>query len=249
MKQSDDSGPLSVVQVNAILAAAGICVDDVQLGALTRHGNRVLLANDAVNLTAVDQPDSFVRLHIVDSLLPLDLLGGPLGETLDMGTGAGYPGIPWAILGTKMVLCEATKKKAALLEKWVAELRVPAEVVALRAEEYAQIAGARFDSVVARAVSTLPSLLELASPLLRPGGSLIAMKGTPSADEISQAERAAAILGMAPAMMKEYVLPLGGERRTLCVYRKIGDPHVVLPRRPGSAQRKPFGSRDIPGQR
>ncbi len=241
VKHSDDNGQLSVLQVQAMLAAAGVSASDVQVEALTRHGNWVLHANNAINLTAVDQPESFVRLHIVDSLLPLRMLDEPLGETLDIGTGAGYPGIPWAILGTRMVLCEATKKKAALLEHWVEELPVWADVVPLRAEEYSLHAGARFDTVVARAVSALPSLLELASPLLRPGGRLVAMKGTPSREEVSHAQRAAGILAMGLMMMKEYALPLGGERRTLCVYRKISEPRVILPRRPGLAQRQPFG--------
>jgi len=241
VKHSDDNGPLAVVQVGSILAAAGVRPTEAQIQALTCHGNKVLVANNTINLTAVSEPEAFVRLHIVDSLLPLGMLDGPMGETLDVGTGAGYPVIPWAILGTSVVLCEATKKKAVLLEKWLEELSLSVKVVPLRAEEYPRIDDARFDTVVARAVCALPSLLELASPLLRPRGRLIAMKGAPSRDEVDQAARAAGILGMAPMMMKRYALPQGGERRTLCVYRKIGDPRVVLPRRPGVAQRQPYG--------
>lgn len=241
VKHSDDTAPLTVHLVRSMLGTAGISVSDLQVEALTDHGNRVLRANNTINLTAVIEPEAFVRLHIIDSLLPLRMVEKAPGATLDMGTGAGYPGIPWAISGTSVVLCEATKKKAALLEQWAKDLPVVVEVVPMRAEEYAEVARGRFDTVVARAVSALPSLLELSSPLLRVGGQLVAMKGTPSVEEITHAEHAARHLGMSPIGMMEYTLPTGGEQRTLCVYEKVGEPSMQLPRRPGLAQRRPFG--------
>ncbi|MCK8115175.1 16S rRNA (guanine(527)-N(7))-methyltransferase RsmG [Anaerosoma tenue] len=241
VKHSNDTAPLTIHRVRSMLVAAGIGVSDLQVEALTRHGNSVLLANNTINLTAVIEPEDFVRLHIIDSLLPLGMVEKALGAALDMGTGAGYPGIPWAIGGVSMVLCEATKKKAALLEQWAQEIPVKAEVVSMRAEEYAQVARGRFDTVVARAVSALPSLLELSSPLLRVGGRLVAMKGNPSVDEIAHAEHAAGVLGMSATGMMEYALPGGGEKRTLCVYEKVEEPSIRLPRRSGLAQRRPFG--------
>jgi 16S rRNA (guanine527-N7)-methyltransferase len=241
VKHSDDNALLSADQVSAALRKAEISTSEAEIKALTRHGNAVLQANKTINLTAVTEPESFSRLHIVDALLPLGMLDASPGLTLDMGTGAGYPGIPWAIFGVEMVLCEATKKKAALLAEWVKDLPVGPDVVSLRAEEYAISRPGAFDTVVARAVSALPSLLELASPLLREGGRLLAMKGAPTADEIAWADRAAGLVGMERSHLLEYALPGGGERRTLCVYEKAGTAVVALPRRPGMAQRQPLG--------
>lgn len=193
-----------------------------------------------MNLTRIAGPESFVRLHLIDSLLPARLIDQPAGRVIDLGSGAGYPGIPLAIVGWDMSLCDSVRKKAAFLRDCVASLGLNVPVIDLRAEIIAERTPGAYGAVIARAVSSLSSLLELSSPLLRDGGLLLAMKGTPSADELNRGRAVCPLTGMTERRAVAYALPGGGESRTLLVYEKTGKPRTALPRRPGLAQRQPL---------
>lgn len=231
--------PLSA-EIQRALRECGLEPTSEQADRLRDHALAVLEANAVTNLTRITEPQEFLRLHIVDSLLPLTYLDLTHGRVLDIGSGAGFPGIPLAVMGCQVSLCETRKKKAAYLARWVDELELTADVVADRAEELAA-SGVRYDWVIMRAVSALPSLLELASPLLRTGGRLVAMKGPRTAEEETRAGNVGPLVGMTPATAFEYSLPRGDERRTLYVYERKGPSRVSLPRRPGLAQTQPLG--------
>lgn len=235
-----DMTTLNAEVVRDRLEEVGVTASDDQAALLVRHANLVLEHNERVNLTRITSDPDVLDLHIADSLAFLAHTDAPSGRWVDIGSGAGYPGIPLSIMGFDIVLCESVKKKAAFLADAVDALGLRVEVLPLRSEELAQSSPAAFDVVVARAVSSLPALVELASPLLLPEGCLIAMKGRPEASEREQAHRACSIVGMIPTKETEYALP-NGESRSVFVYVRRGRPQVSLPRRPGMAQRQPFG--------
>lgn len=235
-----EATPLSPESVVGRLRPLGIAVSESQAARLVGHAELVLQHNKHVNLTRIVDPQSVLDLHIVDSLAFLPLVDVRTGKWVDIGSGAGYPGIPLAIMGYDVALCESVKKKAAFLASAVRELSLDSEVLPLRAEELALSSSRAFDVVVARAVTALPALVELASPLLRPHGCLIAMKGRPAAAEREQALEACSVVGMRLQSDAEYDLP-NGDPRSVFVYERHGTPRISLPRRPGMAQRQPFG--------
>ena len=227
-------------RLHEALERAGIESTVQQCEALLLHRALVLEANQRMNLTRIVGPDDFVWLNIVDSLAFLSHVARLDGQILDLGSGAGFPGIPLAIMGHQLTLCEATQKKARFLEECAATLGLDVTVLALRAEEVAAQRPASADIVVARAVSSLASLVELAAPLLRHGGRLVTLKGAPSDEEVERAVRAAGICGMRASSSGRYMLETG-ERRSLYEYVKGGKPKIALPRRAGTAQKEPLG--------
>lgn len=217
-------------------------VSDKQLDALVLHAELVLEANATLNLTRITDARAVAVLHVADSLTALPFLAtAPPGPFADLGSGAGYPGIPLAVMsGRPVTLVEAKKKKAVFLQTVIEAAELDAKAQAIRAEELAVSGAAAFSAVVARAVAPLPSLVELASPLLRRGGLLIAMKGRPDDCEMAAGDVAAAIVGLGPGRTIAVTLPGDRSGRRMVVYTKMSDPRIRLPRRPGLAQRSPL---------
>ena len=141
--------------------------------------------NRKVNLTAVRDRDAMVTVHILDSLAARPLLHGT--TVLDIGTGAGFPGLPLAIVepDRRFVLLDSINKKIQFVQHAAAVLGLTnVEAVKARAEDYAP--GYRFDTVIARAVASLPQLLELAGHHVGEGGVFIALKGRYPSEELRQ---------------------------------------------------------------
>lgn len=227
--------------VEAGLAGMGIACGPEQLAALVMHLGLVEEANASFNLTTI-RPEGAVAAHILDSASALPYLDeAPHGEFADLGSGPGFPGIPLAILtGRHVTLVESVKKKASFLERAVAKLRLKATVRAVRAEELAGERRAAYSVVTARALSSLPALVELASPLLRLGGLLICLKGRPDEDELQRGDAAGMLCGMERSRVVVVSVPGLDAARTIVVYRRSGNPRVALPRRNGMAQRQPL---------
>ena len=161
------------------------------------HLRLLLVWNGAINLTAITDPAAIARLHVADSLAALPLLRGlPQATVLDLGSGGGFPGLALAAVlpAARFTLVESVGKKAAFLATSSAALgfgpRV--HVVAARAEA---LAPGAWDVVTARAVGSLAELIELALPLLAPGGHLLAWKRGDLGEELAAGGRAAATLG------------------------------------------------------
>jgi 16S rRNA (guanine527-N7)-methyltransferase len=222
--------------------AIGLHLSETRAWELLFHLDMVLRANEALNLTAIRDREEAVRLHILDSLYAARAVTqAPEGEVADLGTGAGYPGIPIAIATDReTTLVESKHKKAAFLEMAASALDHDLHVRAIRSEELALARPAAYSTVTARAVTQLASLVELAAPLLGSGGWLIAMKGTPSEEEVRDGDRAAERVGMERVRVDAYDLAGGDEARTLVLYEKSGAATVELPRRPGMAQKRPL---------
>lgn len=215
-----------------------------ELELLVRHINLVLEANRRVNLTRITDVKSAARLHTADSLAVLaDVAASPAGTLLDLGTGAGFPGIPLAIGSERPVLLlDSVAKKIRELEWIIGELGLSTRVQATagRAEALGRTRPGEFAVVTARAVSELPALVELASPLLGHGGRLICLKGTPEAAEVDRATRVGDVVGLELECERAFDLPEDAGHRTVLCYRKVGEAKVSLPRREGLAQHSPL---------
>lgn len=228
-----------------LLAELGVEYNDEGLECAVSHLEWVLQQNKQLNLTSITDPATAVRLHLVDSLAALPYVNkAPAGPLCDMGTGAGYPGLPLSIMsGRSATLVDSVGKKARALEGFIAERHLDSRVhtSSQRLEELAVHDAGRFAVITARALSQLPSLVELAAPLLELSGVLIAMKAIVQDGEVAAGDKAAEVVGLLRTDVVSYVLPIGSETRTLVIYTKVGEPRIALPRRVGLAQKRPLG--------
>lgn len=233
----------SVLRLREDAAAVGASIDDRQARAMLHHLDLVLRKNIEFNLTAITDFESALSRHIVDSLTAVRMVSAaPPGRMADLGSGAGFPGIPIAIACARSVtLVESVKKKAAFLENVLRELELDGDVAARRSEELSLEQPGAFGCVVTRAVASLPCLVELAAPLLAPGGVLVALKGADIEDEAVRGDSAAKLCGLARTSSQRVVVPGLHEARTLVAYSRIGEPGVTLPRRAGVAAKRPLG--------
>lgn len=222
--------------------SVGVLLSEPDATLLMRHLDAVLKANETMNLTSIRGRREAVVKHVVDSLAVAPFLA-PEEELTDLGSGAGYPGVPLAVVTRqRTVLVESIQKKAAFLRRTASALGLEeiVEVFPGRAEQLASARPEGFSAVTVRAVSALPSLVELAAPLLCRGGRLFAMKGEPYQTEVKRAARAARLCGMEYRATEIYRLPGSDARRSILVYEKTGEPSMRLPRRAGTAQKRPL---------
>ena len=227
------------------LGTLGIVTTPRQQEWMLQYLLALLDENTRINLTRITDPENAVRLHLVDSLAALpELSTAPAGRVLDIGSGGGFPGVPLAAVSSReFVLLDSVAKKVNAVASVLDSLPPSEATITVSPERAEQIAGSdtmRFAAVVARAVAPLPSLVELASPVLMDGGLLIALKGSPQEAEYVSGRTAAQLVGMQESTRRELMLPGGGEARTIVVYRKTGRPRVALPRRTGLAQNSPL---------
>lgn len=218
-------------------------LSDRQVALLARHLHLVATWRRAAGLTAVSDPRQAARVHVADSLLCLKAEIPLRAIVIDVGSGAGFPGIPLAVVrpDLRIALLEAGRMKAGFLELAVRDLSLPVQVLMRRAEDAATDPEMRerADVVVARAVAPLPVLLEMAMPLAAVGGQLILLKGPRVQEEISGADRIARMLGGGAPMVIEATLA-GGEARRVVVVRKATATPSRFPRRPGVARLRPI---------
>ena len=210
-----------------------------------------LIADDEHAPTTVRDPQEAWRTHVLDSLTGLEIAQlRDASRVADVGAGAGFPGIALAaaLPDAHVELIEATQRKCEFMRSALDTIRVDnARVVHARAEQWGASRppdGGRGDAdvVTARAVARLSTLAELASPLLREGGVLIAWKGRRDPDEEAEADRASERLAMERAEVLPTPEAAGFEHRHLYVFTKSGPTPPGLPRRAGMAKKRPFGS-------
>lgn len=232
--------------MRALARVAGLVgrpLDGAQTQAVTRYLDLIAEWSRKARLTAIARPADAARVHILDSLLCLRA-GFPQGATvIDVGSGAGLPGIPLKIArpDLSLTLLEAASRKAAFLDLAVTELRLAAEVVEARAEDAGRDPRWReqFDIGVARAVAPLAVLCEFVLPFVRPGGKAVLLKGPAVVTELESGRHAAARLGGGSSSVIEDALP-GGIRRMIVAIEKTGATPPGYPRRPGIPAKRPL---------
>lgn len=234
-------------QVERLVAEAGAVGVPLQMAAAARLLALLALVRAApFNLTAVRDPDEMRRKHLVDSLACLPAAQLAPGEAvLDLGSGAGFPGLPLAVVRPDigLTLLEASAKKVAFLQVAIARLEAAnVEAVHGRAEDVGRDARwrERFDCVVARAVAPLPVLAEYALPLCRVGGRVVGLKGARGDEELAQARQALERLGAGPVARHAFALPGGGEARLILVIHKARPTPGAYPRRAGVPSQRPL---------
>ena len=195
--------------------------------------------NQKMNLTAITEPEAVVNKHFHDSLAALPHLENG-AAVVDMGTGAGFPGVPLLIMNPtlRVTLADSVQKKLTFLEALCAELGLQAELVHMRAEDMGRAPKYRekFDAALTRAVAPLPVLLELTMPLVRLGGKCICYKGETYA-ELPLAARAAEILG---GTLSEVSVSCDYGVRNLVVCTKNAPCPSAYPRKAGTPAKKPL---------
>lgn len=190
------------------LAALGLPV--TASPSLLRYGQLLAEKNKVMNLTAITEPTDVARLHFLDSAALLNLLDFQGKAVVDVGTGAGFPGLPIRILepSVHMTLLDSLGKRVSFLQEVCDDLKLgDVACVHARAEEFAAKHRESFDIAVSRAVASLPLLAELSLPLVRVGGTFLAMKSVDCDEELSAAAHAIQILGGRVLAVKDYAIP------------------------------------------
>ena len=213
-----------------------------QLNLLETFMKVTLETNEKFNLTAITNHDDFVEKMIYDSALALHDLDLTNKSIIDVGTGAGFPGMVLKILQPKanFVLLDSTAKKINHLLSFAKEQNINVEGVAARAEDYARNNREKFDYATARAVSQLNILLELIIPMLKIGGTFIALKGQGYEDEINNSKEALRRLNCRIGQIYEFELPKSHEKRAIIHIVKEKETNKKYPRQYTDIKRQPL---------
>ena len=207
---------------------------------LCDFGKAVVEQNKVMNLTAITEPEQVARLHLLDSLtlLTLENLAGK--RVIDVGCGAGFPGVPVKIAcpEMKLTLLDSLGKRMTWLETVLPTLGVDAECVTARAEEAVASRREQYDVAFSRAVARLNILLELTAPYVKVGGKILAMKGTAAREELDEAKNAIAKLGLRLEKVADF--PIDGTAHTVVVLRKVKNTPTQYPRRYAKIKQSPL---------
>lgn len=218
-------------------------IDPAVIPALEQFAGMMLERNKVMNLTAITEPRDVAALHLLDSLALLPLAGLRVERLVDVGCGAGFPGVPLAIAGPELhvTLLDSQKKRVNFLEEACGKLGLVNTVcVHGRAEEFAQEQREGFDAAVSRAVAGLPVLCELCLPLVKVGGRMLAMKSSHSQEEIDGAKNAVKLLGGRIGWVKDYTIPATDVvHRVVCI-EKIAPCPKKYPRRFAQIKKQPL---------
>ena len=213
-----------------------------QLNLLETFMNVTLETNEKFNLTAITNPDDFVEKMIYDSALALYDLDLENKSIIDVGTGAGFPGMVIKILrpNANVTLLDSTAKKINHLLEFAKQQNIKVEGIANRAEDYARNNREKFDYATARAVSQLNILLELIIPMLKVGGSFIALKGQGYEEEINASKEALRRLNCRIGQIYEFELPESHEKRAIIHIIKDKETNKKYPRQYTDIKRQPL---------
>ena len=207
---------------------------------LCEFGEAVVEQNKVMNLTAITEPDKVAKLHLLDSLTVLkgiDLAGK---KVIDVGCGAGFPGVPLKIAcpGMELTLLDSLGKRMKWLETVLPQLGVDAQCITARAEEAVATRRESYDVATSRAVARLNVLLELTAPYVKVGGYVAAMKGTAMEEELTEAKNAISKLGL--KLEKTLVFPLDGTNHTLILLKKVKATPAQYPRKFAKIKQSPL---------
>ena len=227
--------------LEAELPALGLTAEAETLDRLCAFGAAMVRQNEVMNLTAITEPEKVAKLHLLDSLTLsacVDLKGR---QIIDVGCGAGFPGVPTAIFcpEAKITLLDSLAKRMNWLEMVLPELGVTnARCITARAEEAVTTRREKFDYATSRAVARLNILLELTAPYVRIGGAVLAMKGSAAREELAEAGNAIKRLGLKLESVKDFTID--GATHSVIVLRKVSPTPPQYPRRYAKIKQSPL---------
>ena len=226
--------------LSAGLPALGLELSGSVQETLCAFGEAMVKQNEVMNLTAITEAEAVAKLHLLDSLTVLtcaDLAGKTL---IDVGCGAGFPGVPLAIASpeTRVTLLDSLGKRMKWLETVLPTLGVTAECVTARAEEAVADRRESYDFATSRAVARLNILLELTAPYVKLGGAVLAMKGSAAQEELAEAKNAIKKLGL--KLEKVHTFPIDGAEHSVIVLRKVAPTPNQYPRRFAKIKQQPL---------
>lgn len=227
---------LSIFNIDCIDAQADLLIKDLEL---------VIEKNKVVNLTRILALRDAVTLHLVDSLVPLGTMHFKPSEGLrflDIGTGAGFPGIPLAIMtGMNGLFIDSVGKKVNAVNEFIGLLGlVNCSALAIRAEDLALNEPSSFDFITARAVAQSNVIIEYSAPLLKYGGRLVLEKANLTEEELKNANYASQVCGLSRVSRETLELPRDLGHREILIYEKEHESRIKLPRANGMAKNHPL---------
>jgi len=225
-------------------AEYNICLTDEMLAQFAEYERFLVEYNQKVNLTAITDHESILQKHFLDSILSLNTYEIPANASIiDVGTGAGFPGVPIKIArpDVQLTLLDSLQKRVSFLEQLSQRLNIESSTVHARAEEAAHLSAHReqYDIAFSRAVAVLPVLCEYTLAYVKPGGVLLALKGRAAREEIKQAGHAMSELGAELEDARDYLLP-DGDERSILIIRKISQTAEKYPRNAKKIARLPL---------
>ena len=222
------------------LPALGLTLSAETEEKLCAFGRAMVKQNEVMNLTGITEDAAVAKLHLLDSLTvcaAMDLTGKTL---IDVGCGAGFPGVPLAIAcpDTKVTLLDSLGKRMKWLEQVLPELGITAACVTARAEEEVAKCREQFDVATSRAVARLNILLELTAPYVKVGGFVVALKGSAAQEELAEAKNAIKKLGLQLQKVEQY--DIDGAMHSVIVLKKVAHTPPAYPRRFAKIKQAPL---------
>ena len=207
---------------------------------LCAFGEAVIEQNKVMNLTAITEPAQVARLHLLDSLTVMHCMDLEGKTLIDVGCGAGFPGVPLAIAcpNTSFTLLDSLGKRVHWLKTVLPQLNVPARCVTARAEEAVETCRESYDVAVSRAVARLNILLELLAPYVKVGGAVVALKGAAAGEELAECAGAMKKLGLQKESVTHF--DVEGADHAVIVLRKIAPTPKAYPRRYAKIKQAPL---------
>lgn len=217
-------------------------LEDVKIEKFYNYMNLLLEWNEKINLTAITEPNEVILKHFIDSATIIKYIENNM-NIVDVGTGAGFPGIPLNIIenNAKYTLVDSLNKRINFLNEVIEKVELQnINTVHSRIEDFAKNNKEKFDVATSRAVASLNVLLEYLLPLVKVGGICICMKGSNAKEEIENASKALEILGGKIEKIEEIILPNSDIVRNIIIVRKIKTTPNKYPRKAGMATKEPI---------
>ena len=222
------------------LPLLGLELEDAVCQKLCDFGQAVVEQNKVMNLTAITEPAPVAKLHLLDSISLLKVMNLSGKQVIDVGCGAGFPGVPLKIAcpEMKLTLLDSLGKRMNWLETILPSLGVDARCITARAEEAVADRREKYDVATSRAVARLNVLLELTAPYVRVGGFVLAMKGTAANEELDEAKNAIRRLGLKLERVEEF--PIEDTAHKVIVLKKVAPTPKEFPRRYAKIKQSPL---------
>jgi len=226
--------------LQAGLPQLGLELTEERQNTLCSFGRAVIEQNKVMNLTAITEPAAVAKLHLLDSISLLKVLPLAGKRMIDVGCGAGFPGVPVKIAcpEVELTLLDSLGKRMTWLETVLPTLGVEATCVTARAEEAVANCREQYDVATSRAVARLNILLELTAPFVKVGGYVLAMKGAAAREELEEARNAISRLGLKLERVEEF--PVDDTAHAVILLKKVKPTPTQYPRRYAKIKQMPL---------